>query len=713
MKKIISAIIVFVLALSVLFGCGNTAENPVCEPNLTEVVFADRTVVYDGTEQSVEASGIPDGVKAVYANNKHADAGTYAATVELYCGDELLKTLTATLTVKKRRVTVVIDNKTSMIGSTEKLTYAVDGVIDGDDLGIELSVDTSTAGVKEIVGKANNPNYIVTFTGGKYTVTLPDVSSAVFSDKSVVYNGKTHAVTVSELPDGMTVTYKNNEHKNAGSYQAVAQLCYNGTVVQTLTATLTVLKKQATVVVDDKESMLGVTEKLTYTINGVIDGDDAGIELSVDTSKSGVKRISCVARNGNYDVTFSGGTYTVYEELMNDLDAGTTDLFLPHLAPFALKDAIFSETVITSVEFVYGGLANGYNVDSENLYMPVYVVKKDFSTAQADCTEENGKKVLLDFTGKLSGVGIGETVVADGLQIRVGADETLAFGDSQMAVLPKYKKNDSSYGFAGLIFGNKANYYNNSLIFKIVGYSTAAEHDDGKTFISFLGDSISTYTGYSNSVVYNDTIGGNAVWFPNSNYVGADMSVSETWWHKVCTRLDFDLCVNNSWSGSVVNTAQTYNVRAKNLHNKDGNRPDVIVIFMGVNDFASNTAVGSHDGSGDVPAAPYDFSGAYLKTVTTVRAAYPQSKVFCCTFLPDRKRFGSGVNGNGISETAYNDAIRAIAENTGSYLIDLYADSGITENNVSAYTVDRLHPNAAGMAMIADTVADAVQAIIN
>ena len=54
-----------------------------------------------------------------------------------------------------------------------------------------------------------------------------------------------------------------------------------------------------------------------------------------------------------------------------------------------------------------------------------------------------------------------------------------------------------------------------------------------------------------------------------------------------------------------------------------------------------------------------------------------------------------------------------IAENTGSYLIDLYADSGITENNVSAYTVDRLHPNTAGMAMIADTVADAVQAIIN
>ena len=50
-KKIISAIIVFVLALSVLFGCGNTAENPVCEPNLTEVVFADRTVVYDGTDR--------------------------------------------------------------------------------------------------------------------------------------------------------------------------------------------------------------------------------------------------------------------------------------------------------------------------------------------------------------------------------------------------------------------------------------------------------------------------------------------------------------------------------------------------------------------------------------------------------------------------------------------------------------------------------------
>ena len=122
--------------------------------------------------------------------------------------------------------------------------------------------------------------------------------------------------------------------------------------------------------------------------------------------------------------------------------------------------------MITSVEFVYGGLANGYNVDSENLYMPVYVVKRIFRLRKPIAPRKTAKKFYWIFTGKLSGVGIGETVVADGLKIRVGADETLAFGDSQMAVLPKYKKNDSSYGFAGLIFGNKANYYNNSLICK-------------------------------------------------------------------------------------------------------------------------------------------------------------------------------------------------------------------------------------------------------
>lgn len=237
----------------------------------------------------------------------------------------------------------------------------------------------------------------------------------------------------------------------------------------------------------------------------------------------------------------------------------------------------------------------------------------------------------------------------------------------------------------------------------------SGETGDGKTYISFLGDSISTYAGYSNGTQFNATIANNAVWFPNTNYAGADMAVESTWWHRVLSELGYELCVNNSWSGSVVNAATTYETRAANLHNESGRKPDVVVIFMGVNDFAANTKVGSYDGIMPPPSEPTDFSTAYGLTVQTVMDTYPAADVYCCTFLPDRKRFSGEYNKANISETRYNRAIADIAENRGATLVDLYNDCGISAGNLSQYTVDRLHPNAEGMGKIADAVIEAVR----
>ncbi len=383
--------------------------------------------------------------------------------------------------------------------------------------------------------------------------------------------------------------------------------------------------------------------------------------------------------------------------------------FLPSYAPFALYDTtLFSETVITSISFPFDSLASGYTVDSDNLYMPVYVIKSDFTDKKHDCTVENGKKIILDFTGKLSGVKRGEWITVDGLSITVASGETLAFGDTDMAVLPMFLRNDGTHGFWNKVFDSKgAN--NHSLILKIEGYHTSESIDnpngDEKKYISFLGDSISTYSGWSNNTNYNSSIGGNAIWYPNNNYIGANLTVQDTWWHIVAEKLGYELAVNNSWSGSVVNTSQTYNVRAKNLHNtSNGAKPDVVVIFMGVNDYAAGTPVGDYDGTTTPPVNPTNFSEAYGRTIQNILDTYDGVKIYCCTFLPDRKRFPGSANNKGIEDNEYNAAIRTIAKHMGVKLIDLYNDSGIIPQNISQFTVDKLHPNKDGMKKIADTI---------
>lgn len=399
--------------------------------------------------------------------------------------------------------------------------------------------------------------------------------------------------------------------------------------------------------------------------------------------------------------------------LFDSSDLSYESPFLPSYAPFSLYDTtLFAGSVITSISFPFDSLASGYTVDSDKLYMPIYVVKSDFTTVQSDCTIENGKKIILDFTGKLSNVKRGDWITVDNLEINVGQDETLAFGDTEMAVLPMFLRNNATHGFWNKIFSTKGG-NNHSLIFTIKGYrnTDSEEKDEGdKKYISFLGDSISTYTGWSNNTSYNNSIGGNKIWYPNNNYTGANLSVQETWWYKVADEIGYDIAVNNSWSGSVVNTTQTYNVRAKNLHNTtSGAKPDIVVIFMGVNDYAAGAVVGTYNGQTTPPVNPTNFSEAYGRTIQNILDTYEGVEIYCCTFLPDRKRFSGSSNNKGIDESEYNEAIRTIAKNMGVYLVDLYNDSGITAQNITQNTVDKLHPNKNGMAMIAKTIVDVIK----
>ncbi len=80
----------FVLSVSLLLtSCGKT-----------ELEFKDKTVVADGTTQSIEIEGtIPSGYTVEYKNNSGSQAGDYYATAIVKNGNEVVETLYATLTI--------------------------------------------------------------------------------------------------------------------------------------------------------------------------------------------------------------------------------------------------------------------------------------------------------------------------------------------------------------------------------------------------------------------------------------------------------------------------------------------------------------------------------------------------------------------------------------------------------------------------------------
>lgn len=201
--------------------------------------------------------------------------------------------------------------------------------------------------------------------------------------------------------------------------------------------------------------------------------------------------------------------------------------------------------------------------------------------------------------------------------------------------------------------------------------------------VSIYGDSISTYEGYhpaSCKVYYDRERAGRAGIF----------SVDSTWWMIVLRHFGAQILCNNSWSGSKVygNSMSSGNSdwRTKNLH-KNGELPDAILVYMGVNDF----------GNGVFTGEGY-FRSAYAEMLWNLKCRYPKAEIYCATIstgmINGENMFPEVLYGNALQD--YNRDIRICARKYGVHLIDLAA------MGVSYESVDGCHPNALGMQQLAD-----------
>jgi hypothetical protein len=99
--------------------------------DMSGVVFADKTVTYDGTAFSIEATNLPDGVTVAYENNGKTDAGEYVVTAK-FTGEEAyaqyynpIDDLTATLKINKASVNKPTADSTVFTYNGQAHTYAL------------------------------------------------------------------------------------------------------------------------------------------------------------------------------------------------------------------------------------------------------------------------------------------------------------------------------------------------------------------------------------------------------------------------------------------------------------------------------------------------------------------------------------------------------------------------------------------------------------
>lgn len=222
-------------------------------------------------------------------------------------------------------------------------------------------------------------------------------------------------------------------------------------------------------------------------------------------------------------------------------------------------------------------------------------------------------------------------------------------------------------------------------------------------FFSILGDSISTLQGHNPegfSVYYKDEI-------CNNSGVHTD---ADTWWGRVIEAHGGSILVNNACSGSRVTAVSRGNglfpsgcsdERTSQLH-KGNTVPDVIIVFLGFNDWSNGVDIWS-DGTRLLAPIHYDaFDEAYEAMVGKLRSNYPNAELWCCTlpqtYIASKPQFVFPEAFAGTHIEKYNDVICKLSDEYPIKVIDLYR-AGCKYDSM-----DGIHPTKLGMQQIADSI---------
>ena len=243
--------------------------------------------------------------------------------------------------------------------------------------------------------------------------------------------------------------------------------------------------------------------------------------------------------------------------------------------------------------------------------------------------------------------------------------------------------------------------------------------------IAIIGDSISSFAKSAPSDLDGYAGANYKAFYPRGNV----KRIENMWWYKVAQAFNIpnDNICNCSWSGSRVSGNSTSTTSASvgcstkrimDLASK-GFDPDIVFCFISCNDWAGNVPLGLWTYTDGIPPAEGTISTlreAYALMLSKIKVYFPECIIVCLTNLDDPKRdYTPGWPSNnkrGVTVDDWNKSIFEISSAFGCYTINLQ-DCGINYDNASDYTVDSgLHPNDAGMTLIANKVTTEIANII-
>ena len=220
------------------------------------------------------------------------------------------------------------------------------------------------------------------------------------------------------------------------------------------------------------------------------------------------------------------------------------------------------------------------------------------------------------------------------------------------------------------------------LILAIGALFYVASYKDYYQYISY-GDSITAYDGHL---------------FP-------DDTVCAGYQRYVLEDFGYDRYLNVSVAGATLTRSDESYSLLPDILSTDNRNAKICTILLGTNDYYRDLPIGKLVTDGN-NYDEYTFIGAYQTAIEHI--LNDNSKVKLILITPPVRSWTGGDTSNknslGYSLEDYVNAIIEVGEYYNLPVCDLYHNCGITEDNLNEYTIDGLHPNNEGHALIGEFI---------
>lgn len=207
--------------------------------DMSDVVLEDMIYTYDGTPKEYVYNGeLPFGISNIfYTNNYQIEAGQYDVTIDFSTLNDNIEDIpskTAKLIINKAKLDMsgVSFNDLEVEYDGNNKSIYIDGYVDTSIINVTyLNNDHVEVGeyVVTVTFSHDLANYEQIESMSATLKILPKEMELEFLDQEFTYDETRHYLEVSNIPEGVSVTYTNNGKIDAGEYTVIANISYDKT----------------------------------------------------------------------------------------------------------------------------------------------------------------------------------------------------------------------------------------------------------------------------------------------------------------------------------------------------------------------------------------------------------------------------------------------------------------------------------------------------